>query len=156
MVFYGLGNAAKKLAFFVVEVCGSEKPGSSLNYLSGEHRLQLRTSLLKHMGILETDDAGLRQLIHEHPKAIAMFTADHCATCAQLRPIFELFATNKAYAGLAFLHLSAEQNPVANQSLRQQNAPFFVSYTQGKLLHCDTLHTEQQLRAMLHTLHQHP
>ena len=107
------------------------------------------------MGILETDDAGLRQLVHEHPKAIAMFTANHCATCAQLRPIFALFATNKAYAGITFLHLNADQNPVAKQSLQQQNAPFFVSYDQGRLLHCDTLHTEQQVRAMLHALHQH-
>lgn len=107
------------------------------------------------MGILETDDAGLRQLVHEHPKAIAMFTAAPCATCAQLRSIFALFATNKAYAGIAFLHLNADQNPAAKQSLQQQHAPFFVSYEQGRMLHCDTLHTEQQVRAMLHALHQH-
>lgn len=107
------------------------------------------------MGILETDDAGLRQLVHAHPKAIAMFTADHCATCAQLRAIFALFATNKAYAGIAFLHLTADQHPVAQQSVPQQNAPFFVSYDHGRMLHGDTLHTEQQVRAMLHALHQH-
>ncbi|QKG59166.1 thioredoxin family protein (plasmid) [Hymenobacter sp. BRD128] len=105
------------------------------------------------MGIIETDDAGLRQLVHEQSKAIAMFTAANCATCAQLRPIFALFATNKAYAGITFLHLRADQNPVAKQSLQQQHAPFFVSYDQGRLLPGDTLHTEHQLRAMLHTLH---
>lgn len=43
------------------------------------------------MGSIETDDAGLRQLVHEHPKAVAMFTAAHCATCEHLRPLFEVF-----------------------------------------------------------------
>ncbi|MBC6992135.1 thioredoxin family protein [Hymenobacter sp. BT491] len=84
---------------------------------------------------------------------LVMFTADHCATSEQLRPVFELFATYKAYAGIAFLRLDADQTPVAKQAL-QQNAPFFVSYDQGRLVHCDTLHTEQQLRALLHTLRQ--
>lgn len=108
------------------------------------------------MGILITDDVGLRQFIYEHSKVLAMFTANHCATCAQLRPIFELFATNKAYAGIAFLCLEAAQNPVAKQAQQQQqHAPFFVSYNQGRLVHCDTLHTEHQLRAMLHALHQY-
>jgi thioredoxin 1 len=113
------------------------------------------TSSLDFMGTLETDDAGLRQLVHEHPKAIAMFTADHCATCEHLRPIFELFATNKAYADILFLRLDANQSPVAKRSMQQQHAPLFVTYDQGRLLHCDTLHTEQQLRALLHGLHQH-
>ncbi len=107
------------------------------------------------MGITETDDTGLRQLVHEHPKAFAMFTAAQCAIGEQLRPIFELFATNQAYAGIAFLRLNADQNPVAKQVMAQQSAPFFVTYNQGRLLHCDALYTEQQVRAMLHALHQH-
>jgi len=107
------------------------------------------------VGITETDDAGLRQLVHEYPKAFVMFTAAYCAICEQLRPIFELFATNRAYAGIAFLRLNADQNPVAKQLMDKQAAPFFVIYDQGRLVHCDTLYTEQQLRAMLHALHQH-
>lgn len=108
------------------------------------------------MGILETDDAGLRQLVDKHPKALVMFTADHCATCEQLRPIFELFATNKAYAGITFLRLNIDLNPVTKQSMQQQqHTPFFASYDQGFQVRCDTLHTEQQLRAMLHALHHH-
>ena len=107
------------------------------------------------MGIIETNDAGLRQLAHAHSKALAMFTALNCAICEQLRPIYELFATNKAYAGIAFLRLDAGQNPVAKQLMDQQAAPFFVSYCQGRLVHCDTLYTEQQLRAQLNALLAH-
>ena len=106
------------------------------------------------MATLETDDAGLRQLVHEHAKAIAMFTTAHCATCEQLRPIFDLFATNTAYAGIAFLRLDANQSAVARRSMSQQHAPFIISYDQGRLVHCDALHTEQQLRAVLQSLHQ--
>ena len=107
------------------------------------------------MGITETDDAGLRQLVHEHPKAFVMFTAAQCATCEHLEPIFELFATNKAYAGIAFLRLHADQNPVAKQIMDHQTAPYFVTYDQGCVVHGDTLYTEQQVRALLHALHQH-
>lgn len=107
------------------------------------------------MGSIETDDAGLRQLVHEHPKAVAMFTAAHCATCEHLRPLFEVFATNRAYTGIAFLLLNADQNPVAQQLMQQQVAPFFVTYCQGRLVHCDTLYTEQQVRALLNALVAH-
>lgn len=84
-----------------------------------------------------------------------MFTADNCATCEQLRPLYEMFATNHAYAGVAFLRLNANQNPVAKQLMQQQAAPFFVSYCQGRLLSCDTLYTEQQVRALLNALIAH-
>lgn len=107
------------------------------------------------MGITETNDAGLRRLVHEHSKAFIMFTAANGAICEQLRPIVELFATNRAYAGIAFLRLHADQNPVAKQLMAQQTAPFFVTYDQGRLVHCDTLYTEQQVRALLHSLVQH-
>ena len=107
------------------------------------------------MGITETDDTGLRQLVHEHPKAFVMFTDAQCAICEHLRPIFELFATNQAYAGIAFLRLNADQNPIAKQIMDQQIAPFFVTYDQGRLVQCNTLYTEQQVRAMLHALHQY-
>ncbi len=107
------------------------------------------------MEIIETNDAGLRQLVHDYSKVLVKFTATNCAICEHLRPIFELFATNRAYADIAFLRLSADQNPVAKQLMDQQAAPFFVSYCQGRLVHCDTLYTEQQLRAQLHALQAH-
>lgn len=105
------------------------------------------------MGITETDDAGLRHLVHEYPKAFVIFTAASCASCEQLGAIVELFATNRAYTNSVFLRLNADQNPVAKQSMAQQAAPFFVTYDQGHVGHCATLSTEQQVRALLHALH---
>ena len=101
------------------------------------------------MGIIDTNDAGLRRLVHHHAKVLVKFTAIQCAICEQLQPIFELFGTNQAYADIAFLRLTADQNPVAQQLMNQHAAPFFVSYCQGRLVHCATLYTEQQLRAQL-------
>ena len=104
------------------------------------------------MAITETNDAGLRQLIHDHPKVLVEFTAANCAICEQLQPIFELLATSQAYADIAFLRLAADQNPVAKQLMHKQAAPFFVSYCQGRLVHCDTLSTEEELRTQLNAL----
>ena len=107
------------------------------------------------MGITETDDADLSQLRHEHPKASVMVTAAKCAICKQLRTDFLLSTTNRSCADIAFLRLHADQNPVAKQVMPQQAALFFVTYDQGRVVHGDTLHTEQQIRALRHALHRH-
>jgi thioredoxin 1 len=108
------------------------------------------------MGMTETTDAGLRQLVHQHAKAFVTFTAANCALCDQLLPVLHLFATNPAYAAIAFLLLDADQNPVAKQLMQQNAAPFFVSYVAGRLVHCDNLYTEQQVRATLNALQARP
>ena len=108
------------------------------------------------MGIIETDETGLPYLIAAHRKVLVMFWAEHSAACGQIRPIFELFSTNQAYAGITFLGIRASESDAVKQSLEQQTVPFFVSYLCGGLLHGDMLHTEQQLRGILHALHQHP
>lgn len=80
------------------------------------------------MGITVTDDAGLGQLVHEHPKAFVMVTAAQCAICERLSPIFELSTNNRTCVGIAFMRLHADQNPVAKQVMHQQAAPLFATY----------------------------
>ena len=108
------------------------------------------------MGIMETNDAGLRQFINDRTKVFVMFPADHCATCAQRRTVVELCAINRAYTGIAFLHRNADHNPIARQAMQQQLAPFFTTYCQGRLVESHTLHTEQQVRALLNALDCYP
>lgn len=107
------------------------------------------------MGITETTDAELRQLVQAHPKVLAMLTTAPCATCDLLRPVFEAFATNQAYAGIAFLRLPVGENPEARHRLKQLHAPYFVAYCQGRVLHGEALSTEQQVRALLKALLTH-
>ena len=107
------------------------------------------------MGITETTDAALNQLVQAHPKALVMLTTVPCATCDLLRPLFEAFATNQAYAGIAFLRLRAGENPAARPWLNQLHAPYFVAYCQGRVLHGEALSTEQQVRALLNALLTH-
>ena len=107
------------------------------------------------MGLTTVTDDRLRHLVHAHPRTLAMFTASGCAHCDHLRPVVEILATNAAYANIAFVELEADQNPVAKHLLAQNGGPFFITYCHGRLVHCDTLYTESQVRALLHALLAH-
>ncbi|GAA4387800.1 thioredoxin family protein [Hymenobacter koreensis] len=105
------------------------------------------------MEVINTNDAGLRRLAHEHLKVFAKFTSDHdCDACEQLAPHISRFALDPTYEGIAFLRLDSDQNPVARKLMNERSAPFFVSYCQGRMLECDTLTSEAEVRAQLDRL----
>lgn len=104
------------------------------------------------MKITDTNDEGLRTLIHDFPKVIAKFTSANCATCELLAPPFEKFSAEPAYQSVAFLRLDSDQNPVAKKMMDERIAPFFVSYQNGRIVECDTLTTEDEVRGMLSRL----
>ena len=99
--------------------------------------------------VVDTDDEHLRHLTHEHLKVFAKFTSGNCAACAALAPPFAKFADDPANAGILFVRLDSDENPVAKQLMEQKIAPFFVSYCQGRLLECDNLTEEAQVVAHL-------
>ena len=102
--------------------------------------------------IRETDDAGLRSLIHDYPKVFAKFTSANCPTCDALALPFASLAGDAAYRSILFLKLNSDENPVAKQLMAERVAPFFVSYCQGRLLECDVLTAEDDVRAQLDRL----
>ncbi|MGI4875752.1 MAG: thioredoxin family protein [Janthinobacterium lividum] len=99
--------------------------------------------------VLDTDDEHLRRLIHDHLKVFAKFTSGDCATCELLAPSFAKYADDPGSEGILFVRLDSDQNPVAKKLMEQKVAPFFVSYCQGRLLECDALTTEDQVKAQL-------
>ena len=105
------------------------------------------------MEVIDTNDEGLRHLTHEHPKVLAKFTSSRdCAACELLAPHLTQFAADPAYADITFLRLDSDENPVAQQLMNERAAPFFVSYSQGRMLECDTRTTQAQVRAQLDRL----
>ncbi len=109
-------------------------------------------SLLARPAVLNTDDAGLRRFTHEHLKVLAKFTSDECALCAALAPSIEQFALEPEFAGIRFLRLDSDENPVAKHLMNERAAPFFVSYCQGRILECDTRLTAPEVYAQLQRL----
>ncbi|MGI4863332.1 MAG: hypothetical protein ACRYFZ_05365 [Janthinobacterium lividum] len=104
------------------------------------------------MGLLHTTAADLPHLVHAHAKVMAMIAPEASAAGARLRPVFELFATNRAYVGITFVWLPAADAAPAGPALA---TPFFYTFAQGQLVYGDTLTTEQQVRGVLHALHAH-
>ncbi|WP_426492314.1 thioredoxin family protein [Hymenobacter sp. 102] len=104
------------------------------------------------MKVLDTNDEGLRTLIHDYPRVIAKFTSENCAVCSLLAPPFEKMSTDERFRNTAFLRLDADENPVARKMMDTKVAPFFVSYCRGVLMECDTLRAEEEVLEMLQNL----
>jgi thiol-disulfide isomerase/thioredoxin len=102
-----------------------------------------------HQGVLDTNDEGLRRLVHEHLKVFVKFTSINCEICEQLAPPFARFAEQDLFAPILFLRLDSDENPVARKMMQEKVAPFFASYCQGLLLECDTLFLEAEVQTML-------
>ena len=101
------------------------------------------------LSILDTDDEGLRRLVHEHLKVFVKFTSPDCEICERLAPPFARFADEEPFAPILFLRLNSDENPVARKLMKEKLAPFFASYCQGHLLECDTLYQEDEVLTML-------
>lgn len=101
------------------------------------------------MPVLDTNDEGLRRLIHDKLKVFAKFTSENCDICAALAPPFAKFADEPAFESITFVRLNSDENPVAKKMMNERIAPFFVSYCQGQLLECDTLTQEAEVKDML-------
>lgn len=102
--------------------------------------------------VVDTDDEHLRRLIHEHMKVFAKFTSAGCEICESLAPPFTKFVAEPGNESILFLRLDSDQNPVAKKLMQDKVAPFFVSYCQGRMLECDNLTTEAEVRAQLDRL----
>lgn len=104
------------------------------------------------MRVVDATDESLRHLTHEHLKVFAKFTSENCDICERLAPPFAKFADQQPFEHILFLRLNSDENPVAKKMMQEKIAPFFVSYCQGRILECDTLTTEQEVRDMLQRL----
>ncbi|MDU0368978.1 thioredoxin domain-containing protein [Hymenobacter endophyticus] len=104
------------------------------------------------MKIIDTNDEGLRTLIHDYPRVIAKFTSKDCAICDLLAPPFEQFSLDEQFRNTAFLRLDAAENPVARKMMDTKVAPFFASYCRGRLVECDTLREKDEVLEMLQNL----
>ncbi|MFC7668641.1 thioredoxin domain-containing protein [Hymenobacter humi] len=107
---------------------------------------------LINSAVIDTNDEGLRRYTHDRLKVFAKFTAEDCATCGLLAPGFRKVADDQAYQGILFVRLNSDENPVAKLMMAQREAPFFVSYCQGRLLECETCDTPAAMVAQLDRL----
>ncbi|SFP82251.1 thioredoxin family protein [Hymenobacter arizonensis] len=97
------------------------------------------------MALVDTNDEGLRIYVHSKPKVFAIFTTTGCQVCKVLEPIFSKLVGDKLSIGIQFVRLDSGENPVAKRLMAEQEAPFFVSYSQGRMLECGTCVNEKEM-----------
>ena len=105
-----------------------------------------------YMPIHDTNDAGLRTLIFDHPKVIVKFTKEQCTICERMAGIYSQLAENPTYREITFLRMDAKENPVSSKEVNMTGAPFFATYLNGLLNQCSLLSDKEALKEMLGAL----
>ena len=107
------------------------------------------SSLVPHRLLQDATDTDLRQLIYSQECVLVKYVDDDCTVCKTLAPHLEQFANDPRYAHILFLRLNAAENPVAVREVEFTKAPFVAAYRNGRLMHCETVLTEQRVEKIL-------
>jgi thioredoxin 1 len=101
------------------------------------------------MTVTDINDNLLRKLIFDKERVIVKFTDPACPVCKQLSPSFRKLSHEPQYADVAFVRMSASENPVSSQEVKLTGTPFFATYLKGTIQECGIVDTEEGIRAML-------
>lgn len=104
------------------------------------------------MMVIESNDNELRKLIFERYKVIVKFTDEACPVCKVMEPKYKHLSNEPQYEEIAFLRMSAKENPVSSREVKQKGTPFFATYNRGTLADCGIVANEAELRTMLQKL----
>lgn len=99
----------------------------------------------------EATDTDLRQLVFSNDYVLVKFVDDNCTICQALAPKLTALANDPHFAHVLFLRLNADSNPVASKEIGFTQAPFFAAYRNARLVHCETVYTEQHIKDILVT-----
>lgn len=102
--------------------------------------------------VTESNDNELRRLIFERNKVIVKFTDADCPVCKTMEPKYRKLSNAPDYSRIAFLRMSAKENPVSSREVKLKGTPFFATYNRGTLADCGIKATEEELREMLQKL----
>jgi thioredoxin 1 len=102
------------------------------------------------MPIVEATDADFVALLAAHDRVVVKFYADWCGFCQLLAPGFERQAALNA--GIRFLKVNAEFNPIARRRAGVHDLPFLAAFYQGQLLAATPAQQEADAAAFIRRL----
>lgn len=82
---------------------------------------------------LVTDD-NFDQVISNNEKVVVKYYADWCGSCKLFSPKYKRLSNDERFAGISFLDVNAEKNPVSRKVAGVSNLPHFAIFKNGKLV----------------------
>jgi thiol-disulfide isomerase/thioredoxin len=92
------------------------------------------TTLNLHMSVLQVTDAQFQEEVTAHQKVVVKYYADWCGSCKLFAPKYKRLSADERFAGITFLDVNAEKNPVARRTAGVTNLPFFAVFKDGELV----------------------
>ena len=105
------------------------------------------------MSVSKTTDIDLLVETAKNPCVILKYHTDECGEpCNKLIPVYERLSNQPKYSQIVFLHINADNNPVAKNFILNKKAPIVTIYHNGRLLESRSANTQDEMVQMLDML----
>ena len=85
------------------------------------------------MSVHKVTDQEFQQQLNANDKVVVKYFADWCGNCRLIAPRYARMSEDPSHAGVVFLEVNAEENPLARQAAGVSNLPFFATFSAGQL-----------------------
>lgn len=102
--------------------------------------------------LIPSTDANFSEQLAQNEKVIVKYYADWCGSCKLFSPKYKRLANDERFAGIAFLDVNAEENPLARAAANVSNLPFFAIFNKGVLIETLSASKEEAVVALLEKL----
>lgn len=104
------------------------------------------------MAVIKCNDTHLRQLGVNDKFTIVKYDNELCAYCKLLSGPYEDISNDKRFQDVLFLQMHSSENPVARNEVHMKKMPFISIYSQGILLDCGCVKSENGILRFLNKL----
>ncbi|MES2767085.1 MAG: thioredoxin family protein [Bacteroidota bacterium] len=104
------------------------------------------------MPVHAANDDQLRHLIYSNEYTVVKYTSPTCDICKSLTPFYQQFSERGDFKNVLFLHIDADENPLARQFLAERATPLMVTYHNGIVLEANTVYNVEDMTRMLEKL----
>ena len=101
------------------------------------------------MAVIQSNDQDFRTLLGSGDKIIVKFYADWCGSCKILAPKFSKMSEEDTFSDIQFVKINAEENPEIRKAVGVSNLPFFVTFSDKKVLKAGPFSKEDAIRELL-------
>jgi thiol-disulfide isomerase/thioredoxin len=86
------------------------------------------------MALIKSTDSDFESLLQQNEKVVVKYYADWCGNCKLFAPKFRRLSDDERFAGITFIDVNAEENPLARAKANVNNLPFFATFKNGVLV----------------------
>lgn len=101
------------------------------------------------MAVIQSNDTDFKQLLGSGDKIIVKFYADWCGSCKLIAPKFNSMSEEEEFSDIKFVQINAEENPEIRKAVGVTNLPYFVTFSEKKVINSGPISKEDAVREFI-------